>query len=297
MMLLSMLSCMSLNKVDLVRTSQMSLAFRFSPVGTFIYGCLYDGGGFPARIGFQKNFGFSKKKKNSRPSGLRFVTNQNLRFLKSNHVDRLCKLRNKSNSDAAYCADSSFTDSLGDSKDCGRVEGVKKEAANVNDSDTNTGYSHRNVDSRGNQRCGGDNGGSGNGDNRGNHGGGGDNGGTGSGGLGEFANWEGVIWLCWQIYKVWTYYFNSADISSSKVAPSAVGNIPVKPKECAKKMAGPDSEGLQSVLEPMAVTLFGEMFVPCMIAAVGICAVLLAGASLFGCVVALLVWVCRSLWP
>ncbi|KAK1375295.1 hypothetical protein POM88_031488 [Heracleum sosnowskyi] len=280
----------------------MSLAFHNTPASSFIYGCLYNVGGFHARIGFRKNFGFINKNDFLQPSGLRSFTSQSLRLLKSNKVYRLCKLRDRFNPVAAsYFAASSFEDSVGDLKDHGRVEGVKKKAANGGGSDTNTGYipgitlreecyDHGNGDIQGNHRGGGDNSGTGNGDSRG----GGDNGGTGSGGFSDFAEWEGVIWLCWQIYKAWTYYFNSGDLSSSKVAPSAVGNIPVNKKECGKKKA---EQGLERVMESMAVTLYEEMCVPCMIAAAAICGVLLAGVSLFGGVVALLVWVWRSLWP
>ncbi|KAK1375287.1 hypothetical protein POM88_031480 [Heracleum sosnowskyi] len=180
-------------------------------------------------IGFQKNFGFIHKNAFSRPSGLRFVTSQSLRLLKSNQVDRLCKLRGGFKSDAeSYFVASSFDNSVGDLKDCGRVEGIKKEAGNCDGSDTNTVYGH------------------GNGDSRGNHQGGGGNGGTGSGGQDESADWEELRWFCWQILKAWKYYNKLAKLRSYVVA--GVGNIQVKIEGYRKEIVEPNFDGLEELL-------------------------------------------------
>ncbi|XP_074325912.1 uncharacterized protein LOC141663966 isoform X2 [Apium graveolens] len=153
----------------------------------------------------------------------------------------------------------------GDFKDCGRVEGEKEEAINVDESDTSTGCGH------------------GDGDGQGNHRGGGDNGGNDSGGLGEGADWEEMRWFCWQIFKAWKYNDNLAKVSSSAMA--GAGNIQVEMEGCLKKRLELNFDGR----DQLQLTVFELLLLPIVLIVPAVCAALIAGILLFGCVLAALI--------
>lgn len=65
----------------------MSLAPGVIPAASrFMYGILSGDGGFHARTDFRKNFRFFYENNFLPPSGVRFVTNQKLRLLKSSKI-------------------------------------------------------------------------------------------------------------------------------------------------------------------------------------------------------------------
>ncbi|KAK1375294.1 hypothetical protein POM88_031487 [Heracleum sosnowskyi] len=282
----------------------MSLASGVIPTSTFIYDCLYNDGGFRARTGSQKNFGFFHKNNFLPQSGVRIVTNQKLRLLKLSKIQRLCNWRDGFNHVAAsVCAASIFNNSVGDFTDCGRVEGVKKEARNgdglgrrvegVKKEARNGDGSGRRVEGLKKEARNGDGSdtsasyGHGNGDSRGNHQGGGGNGGTGSGGQDESADWEELRWFCWQILKAWKYYNKLAKLRSYVVA--GVGNIQVKIEGYRKEIVEPNFDGLEELLRGILELLL----LPFALIAVAFLATLFAGILLFCFVVAILIWFWR----
>lgn len=121
----------------------MSLAFRFTPVGSVIFSGLYNGRSFHPMTGFLENFGFVHKNDFLRLSSLRFETNQKFRLLKSvqSQAYICCEWRIGFSSVAAsYGATSSFNYSVSDFEDCERMKGLDlKETVNDDSSHTNAG--------------------------------------------------------------------------------------------------------------------------------------------------------------